>query len=101
MTVFAVIAPSFNEQLEKAVKDKFPDRWYEIVPGQYLVSVDKMTGGQIMEKLGLAEGSRGRAMILRLGSYTGWHAKDMWEWIADQATPPAPPPPDVPSTDNE
>ena len=101
MTVFAIIAPSFNEGLEEAIKGAFPDRWYVIAPGQYLVSADRTTGDQIMGKLGLADGVLGRAVIFRVSSYTGWHAKDMWEWIAAQSAPPSPPAPDVPSDNNE
>lgn len=95
MTVYAIIAPVYNEQLETAVQQQFPDRWYKIAPGQYLVSVERTTSGQIMEKLNVSGGSRGRVLIMRLVNYTGWHAKDMWEWIAAQSpTPPVDPPGD-------
>lgn len=101
MTVFAIIAPSFNEGLEQAVKSAFPERWYVIAPGQYLVSADRTTATQVMEKLRLSGGERGRAMVLRLTSYTGWHAKDMWEWIDNQVTPSPPPASDIPGGGNE
>jgi hypothetical protein len=87
MTVFAIIAPSFNERLEAAIKEKFPDHWYAIAPGQYLVSADRVTPRQVMERLGIKEASHGRFMILPMASYTGWHVKDLWDWIEAQNTP--------------
>jgi len=96
MAVFAVIAPTPNERLEAAVKLRFPDRWFVIAPGQYLVSADRAVPTQVMEKLGLTGGGLGRAIILQVTSYTGWHTKDIWDWIAAQTAPP-PFPMDTPS----
>jgi len=90
MTIFAVIAPQPNEALASAIKERFPNSYYEIAPGQYLVSLPRGTVKQVLDALGLTQGGLGRALILRVSSYNGWHAKDMWEWIAAQSTPPPP-----------
>lgn len=101
MAVFAVIAPEFNEQLDKAVKSAFLDHYFRIAPGQYLVSGERLTASQVLGKLELTNGTRGRAIILRVASYTGWHNKDIWEWIIAQSAPPPPPVPDTTSDANE
>jgi hypothetical protein len=84
MTVFAVIAPEFNEQLDKAVKSVFADHYYQITPGQYLVSAERASTSQIVDRLGVVGGELGRVLIMRMGTFNGWHAKDMWDWIAAQ-----------------
>lgn len=98
MTVFAVIAPSSNAELDGAIRARFPDAFYQIAPGQYFISANRMTAGQLMDRLDIAKGGMGRALILRVGSYTGWHAKDMWDWLAAQLSPPQAPTPEVPDT---
>jgi hypothetical protein len=92
MPVFAVIAPAFDERLDSAVKQNFSGSniLYEIAPGQYLISAARMTTKQLAEKLGIIGGGVGRVLVLRLGNYTGWHAKDMWEWIESQLSAPPP-----------
>lgn len=91
MAVFAVIAPELDPRLEEAVKGAFEGRYYKITPTQFLISGHRITTNQVAEKLGGAGGKVGRVLITRLVNYTGWHSRDMWEWIAAQNAAPAPP----------
>jgi hypothetical protein len=84
MTVFAVIAPAHDSKLEDAVRGKFSEGdFYKIAPGQFFVYAPTLTTRQVSEKLSISSGILGgRAMVLRITTYAGWHSKDMWEWIA-------------------
>lgn len=90
MAIFAVLSPEPNAKLETAVRDAFPDSFYKITPAQFLVSAPKLTTNQVSEKLSVTGGGVGRALIIRFSSYTGWHSKDMWEWIGNQTSPTLP-----------
>ncbi len=99
MAVFAAISPELDPRLEKAVEKEFEGRFYKIAPTQFLISGHRITTNQVAEKLGASWGGVGRVLIARLVNYTGWHSRDMWEWIAAQSAPVAPPPP--PTGDTE
>jgi hypothetical protein len=90
MAVFAVIAPEVDSRLEPAVRDVFADSFYKISDTQFLVSAPKLTTNQVAEKLGSLSGNVGRVLIVRFTSFTGWHYKNLWEWIAAQTNPPPP-----------
>ena len=85
MAVFAVIAPDVDPRLGPSVRGAFPDSFYKITDTQFLVSAPKLTTNQVAEKLNSSDGKVGRVLILRFASFTGWHSKDLWEWIAAQS----------------
>ena len=90
MNVFAIISPEPNPKLEEVLKEQFEanDRLYVVAPGQYLVASD-LTSKRLNDKIGISNGDMGLALILRIGTYTGWHHRPMWEWIdAKQNLPP-------------
>lgn len=101
MAVFAVIAPDVDPRLEPAVRAAFPDSFYKITVTQFLVSAPKLTTNQVAEKLNSPDGNVGRVLILRFASFTGWHSKDLWEWIATQSGSPISLPPEPPDPTNE
>ena len=97
MAVFAVIAPEFNAQLKEAIDANFGgENNYEIAPGQYLVAGHLLTSHQVSTMLGAPGGGVGRVIILRVTSHTGWHARDMWEWITTRQNPSAAPETEAP-----
>ncbi len=100
MAVFAVIAPEADPRLEPAVRDAFPDSFYKITETQFLVTAAKLTTNQVAEKLNSPGGKVGRVLILRFASFTGWHSKDMWEWVAAQSASPSAFP-DLPDSTDE
>jgi hypothetical protein len=84
MAIFAVIAPGDAPELKAAITEHFPDRFYEIAPGQFFISVRKLTTAQVSDKLGLPKGQLGRGMVLHITNWNGWHSKNVWEWLAVQ-----------------
>jgi hypothetical protein len=82
MTVFAVIAPTLDVRLERAVSTRFSNgRYYKITPQQFLVDGGEFTTQQVADALSVPGGNVGTVMVLRVTNYTGWHSKDMWEWL--------------------
>jgi hypothetical protein len=90
MQIFAVIAPEPNASLKEAITGKFRGRYFEVAPGQFLVCDPKATTQQVSSVLGLTEGKLGRAMVLHVVNWNGWHDKDVWEWMTAQTNDPSP-----------
>lgn len=93
MTIFAAITPDDDAGLEQALAVHFPGKFYKIAPGQFLISA-QMTTEFLSEEIGAKAGKVGKIILIRVFNYTGWHSKDMWEWLAEeskeQAQPPSP-----------
>lgn len=85
MQIFAVIAPEPNSSLRDAVLKAFPGRNFEVAAGQFLVSTNAATTQQVNEMIGLPGGRLGRAMVLHVVNWNGWHDKNIWEWMTAQS----------------
>lgn len=95
MPVFAIIAPAADARLDAAVRAHFPGNYFVITSGQYLVVDDKATTSEITERLEVPGGKVGRALVIPVQNYSGWHAKDLWEWLAARSGGAAPSEPAV------
>jgi hypothetical protein len=84
MTIFAVIAPGDSPELKASIAEQYSDNYYEVAPGQFLISARKTTTAQVSEKIGLPKGQLGRAMVLHVTNWNGWHSKNVWEWLTAQ-----------------
>lgn len=85
MSIFALLCDLPNEGIEPSLAAAFPDRWYKIASGQYFISTGRLTAKQVSIKLGLPDGKLGRAVVLSVSNYSGWHSKDMWTWLNVQS----------------
>lgn len=81
MATYAIIAPSDSKELETQIEREFSGKFYKIAPGQFLVS-SKLATDQMSKHIALSDGKAGRAIVIRIANYSGWHTKDMWEWLA-------------------
>ncbi|TXN81960.1 hypothetical protein [Methylobacterium sp. WL8] len=84
MQVFAIIAPKGSEALEQAIKTAFPENFFRITAGQYLVAVAGLTGQEVGAKVG-DKGEVGQILVLPFDKRWGWHRMDMWEWADARA----------------
>ncbi len=84
MAIYAVIAPEPAPKLEEAIAEHFPQHFYKVAPDQFLVSSAIPTTTKISERLGLPKGELGKAMVLHVLNWNGWHNKDIWEWLSAQ-----------------
>lgn len=85
MALFAAISPTENAQLAEAVAREFPGSHFEVAPGQFLIAARQLTTQSVAEKLHAMSGGVGRVLIMNVLNQTGWHSKDMWEWITNQS----------------
>ena len=98
MALFLAVSPEENEALTAAVEQVYPTSNFKVGPGQYFISAVRTTTTQVSERLGLPGGGRGRVLVVHVLNYTGWHSKNLWEWLAVQSAVPEPPPaPDAPT----
>jgi hypothetical protein len=80
MAVFAIIAEEANAKLDKAVEGDFPDN-FQLASGQWLIAAKGVTSQQISDKLGIRGGKFGRAIVLSVNDYYGYHRRTAWEWL--------------------
>ncbi len=80
MKLFAVIAES-EEGLESAIERIYPGRFFHFGSGQWLI-YSKGTARQVAAKLKIQGGTKGRAVVLNVAGYFGYHKASLWEWIA-------------------
>jgi len=91
MLVFAIIAPAADTRLQAAVEREFPENYFQIAPGQYLVAVETGTTPEVTARINEPAGSSGRFIAVPRTNYGGWHTRDIWEWIASRQAAPASP----------
>ena len=92
MAIYALLAPPESPQiaqLRAAIAAKFADKFLEFASGQFFIS-SALTTAQVSKTLELSSGRLGRALIILVGNYTGWHNKDIWEWLTAQSSPEGP-----------
>ena len=87
MTTFAVIAQEDNTDLAAAVKRVFPNAFYKIGPGQFVVSSSKFTPQGVTTALGGENGAYGSLIVMVVTAYWGYHDQSLWEWLVKQGTP--------------
>lgn len=82
MALYVILEPVEWQPLEAAIAEHFKDNFFKVAPLQFIISTSNSTS-EVNEILGLKEGKiGGRAMIVRVENYAGWHSKDLWEWMA-------------------
>ena len=86
MAVYAAISPGENESLHAAIDRAFAGSYLKVGPGQYLISASKTTK-QVADSLGAARGVVSEVLLMRVLNYTGWHAQEVWDWLADHLDP--------------
>jgi hypothetical protein len=80
MTVFAIIAPTFNPMLTTAVQRQFPNH-LEFSPGQFVANTTGLTAMQVAQQLG-PNGEVGQFVVFTVAGHWGYHRKDLWEWLS-------------------
>ena len=87
MAIYAVMAVSDPEKIERAIKANYPAKdVYELKSGEWLIAVDN-TAYAVSQTLGLdapdkKESAAGLAMVARLEAYWGYHNQSLWDWMS-------------------
>ncbi len=82
MSLFVVILPKEDPALVAAIKEKFPNNYYQITPTQWIISA-RGTAQQLSDLIGVTgeEKPIGLAVILAIAGYWGRASTDLWEWM--------------------
>jgi hypothetical protein len=87
MTIFAILTPSDNPQLEAALTVSFYTNFLKVGPGQYLVA-SKGTAVDVSNALGISDGTNGNGIVLTTSSYYGRAGSNIWEWMSVKVSAP-------------
>jgi hypothetical protein len=80
--LFAVLGQTNFDQLDKAIKEKYPNGSLALVPGQWLLAVPTVTTKELSESLGIiGDNAIGSAIIVSVSNYFGRANPQIWEWI--------------------
>jgi hypothetical protein len=84
MTVYAVISPGENQPLKQAVHRVYDGHFFEIAPGQFVVSAAGLTAQGVSQQLGVSSdpGAVTNVVVFTVAGYWGNHRKDLWEWLS-------------------
>ena len=77
MSIFAVIQTRFDGHLEENITSHTN---LKVREGVWLIA-DEGTAEDVSEKLGIAAGQAGSAIILKASSYHGRTKTSTWDWI--------------------
>ena len=72
---------SGEEKIGPLIQEKFPNDFYTVAPGRWMISAPGMTTNGISDALGITDGSRGTGIVFAFNSYFGRANPQVWEWI--------------------
>lgn len=84
MAVFAVITSNAPGQLESIITAKMqPQDVHKVDEKTWFVNAQGpiVTPKELSDFLGVSNGEAGRALVLHITSYYGYHAKETWDWL--------------------
>jgi hypothetical protein len=80
--LFAVMAQTNPEKVGAALAAHYPNSYFPLFPGQWLLVVPGKTAVEISEELGITNGTAGNAVVITgSGSYYGRGNPGIWEWL--------------------
>lgn len=84
MTVFAVVAISDAAKMGVSITGKLqPQNYHKVDESTWLVTPPEhlVTPKEVSDFLEVTNGGAGRAIVLLVSSYYGYHMKDTWDWL--------------------
>src|SRR5271169_5914607 len=80
--LFAIMAQTSPEKIGAALAAHYPNSYFALFPGQWLLVAPGKTAIEISEELGITNGASGNAVIITgTGSYYGRGNPGVWEWL--------------------
>ncbi len=80
--LFAILAQSNPEKIEGALSVQYPNSYFILFPGQWLLVAGGKTAKEVSDDLGITTGATGAAVIIAgTGSYYGRGNPQIWEWL--------------------
>lgn len=87
MQIFMIVSqPNPNTQrLPAVIESSFPQNHMQISDDVWLVA-GTGTPKEICDKLGIANGTNGAAIVIEVGAYYGFANRNIWNWIKVKGT---------------
>jgi hypothetical protein len=90
MALFVVLALDNSAPvIQTGIEKHFPDNFYAIEKGKWLVATPLVTAKQVSDKIGITndqDTNEITGLVFRMAGYFGQADKDIWEWIAAKST---------------
>ena len=79
MPLFVVLTADDEEPIVETLKEEFSENWYQVWDHQWLVDANE-TAELISKKL---KENAGNSIfsVFKVDSYSGYHKKDLWDWL--------------------
>ena len=84
MAIFLIVPTGMEAELERAIQEKLPKKYYRLPRGEYVVSFSG-TSKDLSDALGITDGRSGLGLVASIGGYHGRAPNDLWEWLAQAA----------------
>lgn len=84
MAVFAVVAISDAAKMSVSISRKLQSQdYHKVDESTWLVSPPQhlVTPKEVSDFLDVTNGGAGRAIVLLVSSYYGYHMKNTWDWL--------------------
>lgn len=88
--LFAILAQTDHEKIEAALTANFPNNYFVLAPGQWLLVAGGLTTKEVSDLLGITTGQAGNAVVIAgTGSYFGRTNPGVWEWLKSRLGTPS------------
>jgi len=79
--IFMVVPQADSSKIVAAAVAKYPDDYYPLAHGAFLVAAQGKTTKGISDELGISGGDNGSAVVVAVSSYFGRANPQIWEWM--------------------
>ena len=80
MPTFLITSDQPSPSLEEKIKEMHPEHYYVMGGNIWLVDAEQTTE-DLAASLGIRSGKFGKAAVFKVDGYSGFHKKDLWEWL--------------------
>jgi hypothetical protein len=81
MAAFIVLTLAPQQGLDRKVAEIYPQAHLALSPTAWLVSDVGVTTKDVCDKINIREGGFSGAMVIKIESYFGFAAPNIWEWL--------------------
>jgi hypothetical protein len=93
MALFVVLSLGSSEAaIKSGIDQNFPNDYYQLEGGKWIVSSPLVTAKQVSDKIGISNDLNTGELtgfVAGMGGYFGRGSRDMWEWIAAKSVKPS------------
>ena len=81
-SLFLILGRDNFEKIEAEIKTKYPNDYYQLGDGQWIIASAGETTRGVCDQLGITTARTGNAVVVAFTNYFGRANKEIWEWMA-------------------